>query len=38
MLGIEYSDNLEHSCFEKYDTDLKFFQSICDVTDDVIQI
>ena len=37
MLGIEYFDNLEHYCFEKYDiSDL--FQSICDVIRDVIQI
>ena len=37
MLGIEYFDNFEHYCFEKYDiSDL--FQSICDVIHDVIQI
>ena len=37
MLGVEYIDNLEHYCFEKYDiSDL--FQSIGDVINDVIQI
>ena len=35
MLGIKYFGHLEHYCFEKNDI---FFRSICDVTDDVIQI
>ena len=37
MLGIEYFGKLEHYCFEKK-CYLRFFRSICDVTDDVIQI
>ena len=37
MLGIEYFDNLDHHCFEKYENS-GLFQSICDGTDDVIQI
>ena len=37
MLGFEYFGNLAHYCFEKYDIS-DFFQSICDVIDDVIQI
>ena len=37
MLGIEYFGNLEHYCFTTENV-IRFFQSICDVTDDVIQI
>ena len=37
MLGIEYIGSLEHYCFKKNVTP-DFFQLICDVTDDVIQI
>ena len=37
MLGIKYFRNLEHYCFKK-NVISDFFQSICDVTDDVIQI
>ena len=37
MLEIEYFSNLEHYCFKK-NVISDFFQSICDVTDDVIQI
>ena len=36
MLWIEYFGNLEHYCFKKMLS--KIFYSICDVTDDVIQI
>ena len=37
MLGIEYFGNLEYYCFEK-NVISNFFQSICDVTNDVFQI
>ena len=37
MLGIEYFGNLEHYCFKK-NVISDFFQLICDVTDDVMQI
>ena len=37
MLGIEYFGNLEHYCFKKNVISI-FFQLICDVNDDVIQI
>ena len=37
MLGIEYFANLEHYYFKK-NVISDFFQLICDVTDDVIQI
>ena len=37
MLGIEYFGNLEQYCFKK-NVISDFFQPICDVTDDVIQI
>ena len=35
MLGIKYFGHLEHYCFEK---NVISVMSICDVTDDVIQI
>ena len=38
MLRIEYFGNHKHYCFKKYAGYLRFFQSICDVTNDVIQI
>ena len=34
MLGIKYFGNLEHYCFKK--NVIRFFRSICVVTDDVI--
>ena len=37
MIGIENLGNLEHSMFQEK-CYLRFFQLICDVTDDVIQI
>ena len=36
MLGIEYFGYFEHYCFKR--KVIRFFQLICDVTDDVIQI
>ena len=35
MLGIKYFGHLEHYCFKK---NVRFFRSICDIADDVIQI
>ena len=37
MLGIKYFGHLEHYCFEK-NVVSDFFRSICDITDDVIEI
>ena len=37
MLGVRFFGHLEHYCFEK-NVISDFFGSVCDVTDDVIQI